>query len=85
MNPKDQLLTWLDDSSFLNPKEVILKAMDIACANNKQRLNYVVGILKNLENELLFTVDEIDIHDKNNKQVRADTIIKGNHSSQLAI
>jgi hypothetical protein len=33
------------DSSFLQPKEMILKAMNIACANNKRRLSYVVGIL----------------------------------------
>ncbi|MBZ5752590.1 DNA replication protein DnaD, partial [Metabacillus rhizolycopersici] len=34
VNAKQQLLSWLDDSSFLQPKEVILKAMTIACANN---------------------------------------------------
>ncbi|WP_240009767.1 DnaD domain protein [Neobacillus kokaensis] len=43
MNGKQQLLSWLDDSSFLHPKEVILKAMSIACANNKRSLSYVVG------------------------------------------
>jgi hypothetical protein len=32
VNAKQQLLSWLDDSSFLQPKEVILKAMAIACA-----------------------------------------------------
>ncbi|WP_066389155.1 DnaD domain protein [Neobacillus mesonae] len=57
MNGKQQLL---DDSSFLRPKEVILKAMTIACANNKRRLSYVVGILKNRQNESLLTVEEID-------------------------
>ncbi|MFL6559632.1 MAG: DnaD domain protein, partial [Bacillus sp. (in: firmicutes)] len=43
MNAKQQLLAWFDDSSFLHPKDVILKAMNIACANNKRRLSYVVG------------------------------------------
>ncbi|MEH7482027.1 DnaD domain protein [Neobacillus drentensis] len=60
MNAKEQLLVWLDDSSFLQPKEVILKAMNIACANNKRRLSYVVGILKNWVNDSLLTVEEID-------------------------
>jgi DNA replication protein DnaD len=31
---KEHLLVWLDGSSFLEPKELILKAMEIACANN---------------------------------------------------
>ncbi|MEC1714603.1 DnaD domain protein [Schinkia azotoformans] len=60
VNAKQQLLAWLDDSSFLQPKEMILKAMNIACANNKRRLNYILGILKNWENESLLTVEEID-------------------------
>ncbi|WHY87068.1 DnaD domain protein [Neobacillus novalis] len=65
MNAKQQLLSWVDDSSFLQPKEVILKAMNIACANNKQRLSYVVGILKNWQNDSLLTVEEIDSHYEN--------------------
>ncbi|MCM3690937.1 DnaD domain protein [Neobacillus niacini] len=65
MNAKQQLLSWLDDSSFLQPKEIIIKAMNIACANNKRKLNYVVGILKNWEKESLLTVEEIDtLHEK---------------------
>ncbi|WP_251033586.1 DnaD domain protein [Bacillus sp. ISL-75] len=60
VNAKDQLLVWLEDSSFLQPKEVILKAMNIACVNNKRRLSYVVGILKNWVNDSLLTVEEID-------------------------
>ncbi|WP_440590015.1 DnaD domain-containing protein [Neobacillus kokaensis] len=70
VNAKQQLLAWLDDSSFLQPKEVILKAMNIACANNKRKLNYIVGILKNWENESLSTVDEIDLYLKNQKPER---------------
>ncbi|MBZ5753933.1 DnaD domain-containing protein, partial [Metabacillus rhizolycopersici] len=69
VNAKQQLLSWLDDSSFLQPKEVILKAMTIACANNKRKLNYVVGILKNWENESLLTVEEIDSYQENQKPV----------------
>ncbi|WP_256942558.1 DnaD domain protein [Bacillus sp. OV166] len=69
MNAKEQLLVWLDDSIFLQPKEVILKAMNIACANNKRRLSYVVGILKNWENESLLTVEEIDSYHENQKPV----------------
>jgi DnaD/phage-associated family protein len=70
MNGKQQLLAWLDDSSFLQPKDVILKAMEIACANNKRRLNYVVGILKNWENESVLTVEEIDFYQENQKPVQ---------------
>jgi DnaD/phage-associated family protein len=69
VNAKEQLLGWLDASNFLNPKDVILKAMDIACGNNKRRLNYVVGILKNWENQSLLTVEEIDLYQDNKQQV----------------
>ncbi|MFS0862066.1 DnaD domain-containing protein [Fredinandcohnia sp. 179-A 10B2 NHS] len=62
---KDRLLMWLYDSSFLNPKEIIVKAMQLACSNNKRRLNYVEGILKNWENESLLTVEEIDLELEN--------------------
>jgi DnaD/phage-associated family protein len=69
VNGKQQLLAWLDDSSFLQPKEMIIKAMNIACANNKRRLSYVVGILKNWENESLLTIEEIDSYHENQKPV----------------
>ncbi|MEH7415781.1 DnaD domain protein [Neobacillus drentensis] len=69
IHTKQQLLSWLDDSRFLQPKEVILKAMNIACANNKRRLSYVIGILKNWENESLLTVEEIDSYQKHQKPV----------------
>lgn len=67
MNAKQQLLSWLEDFSFLQPKAVILKAMAIACANNKRKLNYIVGILKNWENESLLTIEEIDSYHDNQK------------------
>ncbi|HZH59039.1 MAG TPA: DnaD domain protein [Metabacillus sp.] len=67
VNGKQQLLAWLDDSSFLQPKDVVLKALAIACSNNKRKLNYVVGILKNWENESLLTVEEIDSYHENHK------------------
>lgn len=69
VNAKEQLLSWLDDSTFLQPKEMILKAMNIACANNKRRLSYVVGILKNWENESILTVEEVDSYQENQKHV----------------
>ena len=69
VNVKQQLLNWLDNSSFLQPKDVILKAMTIACANNKRWLSYVVGILKNWENEFLLTVEEVDSYHENQKPV----------------
>jgi DnaD/phage-associated family protein len=69
INAKEQLLSWLSDSKFLQPKDIIVKAMNIACANNKRRLNYVVGILKNWENESLLTAQEIDSYQENQKPV----------------
>ncbi|MDZ5473266.1 DnaD domain protein [Bacillus sp. 31A1R] len=69
VNAKEQLLYWLEDSDFLQPKDVILKAMKIACANSKRRLNYVVGILKNWDNEQLLTVEEIDLYLENQQYV----------------
>ncbi|MEH7481160.1 DnaD domain protein [Neobacillus drentensis] len=60
VNAKQRLLSWLDHSIFLQPKGVSLKAMNIACANNKRKLSYVVGILKNWVNDSLQTVEEID-------------------------
>ncbi|WP_456237951.1 DnaD domain-containing protein [Neobacillus mesonae] len=71
VNAKQQLLSWLDDSSFLQPKKVILKAMNIACATNKRRLNYIVGILKNWENESLLTVDEIEDHENQKAELKS--------------
>ncbi|WP_235824875.1 DnaD domain-containing protein [Bacillus salipaludis] len=67
VNAKEQLLSWLDDSSFLHPKEMILKAMNIACANNKRKLNYIVAILKNWENESLLTVEEVEMDQEKKK------------------
>jgi DnaD/phage-associated family protein len=69
MNAKEQLLSWLDESSFLQPKDVVLKALAIACANNKRKLNYVIGILKNWENESLLTTQEIDSYQENENHV----------------
>jgi DnaD/phage-associated family protein len=69
VNAKQQLLSWLDDSSFIQPNEMILKAMNIACANNKRRLSYVIGILKNWENESLLTIEEVDSYHENQKPV----------------
>ncbi|MCV9886624.1 DnaD domain-containing protein [Metabacillus halosaccharovorans] len=68
INAKQQLLAWLDDSHFSKPKDVILKALMIACSNNKRKLNYVVGILKNWENESLLTVEEIEDYQQSKKQ-----------------
>ncbi|PMC33919.1 DNA replication protein DnaD [Bacillus sp. UMB0899] len=67
VNAKQQLLSWLDDSQFLRPKEVVLKALTIACSYNKRKLNYVVGILRNWENESLLTLEEIESYQDNKK------------------
>src|SRR5699024_367487 len=68
---KNQLLSWLDDSSFKQPEKMILKAMKIACANNKRQLNYVEGILRNWENQSLLTLEEIENNKKEYKKPTA--------------
>lgn len=65
VNAKQSLLSWLDDSDFKNPKEMILKAMEIACAQNKRHLGYVQGILRNWTNESVLTVEEIKTRNSN--------------------
>ena len=66
---KQQLLYWLDDSSFLHPKDMILKAMEIACSSNIRRLNYVVGILRNWQNDSVLTLEEVDTYDENKEMM----------------
>jgi len=66
---KNQLLLWLDDSSFKEPKKIIVKAMEIACANNKRQLNYIEGILRNWKSESLLTLEEINNSKKEHKKV----------------
>lgn len=60
MNAKNKLLSWLDDSSFPDPKLMILKALDIASTNDRRTLGYVEGILRNWTNESVLTVAEAD-------------------------
>lgn len=61
---KTKLLSWLDDSNFKDPSQVIIRALQISCANNKRRLNYVEGILRNWHNESLLTIEEIEQADQ---------------------
>lgn len=63
VNAKQLLLSWLDDSPFLEPKEMILKAMSIACARNKRYLSYVEGILKNWVKDSTLTLKEVEIRE----------------------
>lgn len=48
---------------------MVLKAMMIACANNRRTLNYVVGILRNWETSSFLTVEEVDSYEEFQKQV----------------
>ncbi|MFD1350186.1 DnaD domain protein [Oceanobacillus caeni] len=71
INAKTQLLSWLNNSLFKNPKEMILEAMNIACASNKRRLNYIEGILRNWLNESILTLEEAkSSNGKPNKQYK---------------
>lgn len=60
INAKNKLLLWLDDSDFKEPKEMILKALDISSTNDKRTLAYVEGILRNWNNQSVLTVEEIE-------------------------
>lgn len=60
INAKEKLLSWLEDPSFKNPHEMIMKALDIASTNNKRTLGYVDGILKNWKKESILTVEETE-------------------------
>ncbi|MBM6616973.1 DnaD domain protein [Bacillus suaedaesalsae] len=68
INAKQQLLMWLYDSSFVNPKEMILKALDIASSNNCRKLSYVVAILRNWENECILTLEDFKANEEQKKQ-----------------
>ncbi len=59
VNAKQSLLSWLDDSKFDKPSEMIIKAMEIACEQNKRNLGYVQGILRNWTNESILTLGDI--------------------------
>ena len=61
MQAKQSLLLWLDDSQFPNPAEMIMKAMDIACASNNRHLKYLEGILRNWQNQSLLTLVEVEV------------------------
>jgi DnaD/phage-associated family protein len=77
VHAKQQLLSWLDDSSFLQAKDIITKAMKIACSNNKRRLNYVEGILKNWEKDSLLTLEEVDLYEENLRAIGQHRQSKG--------
>src|SRR5699024_6242820 len=64
VNAKHKLLSWLDDSNFKNPSEMILKALDIASTNDRRTLAYVEGILRNWTNESILTIAEVDRRNK---------------------
>ncbi|XQY90049.1 DnaD domain protein [Metabacillus sp. HB246100] len=57
---KERLLSLLEEKTFQQPKDAILKALSIASANNKRKLNYVLAILKNWENSSLVTINQIN-------------------------
>ncbi|MBM6616638.1 DnaD domain protein [Bacillus sp. RD4P76] len=65
LSAKKQLLSWLYDSSFENPKDMVLKALEIACSRNKRQLNYVIGILRNWEMGSSLTLDDATCYDEN--------------------
>lgn len=79
INSKNQLLSWLDDSPFPKPKEMILKALSIACSKNKRTLAYVEGILKNWINASTLTIQEVE----SNERQRGEQIENNGPSYEL--
>lgn len=72
INAKHSLLSWLDDSEFPNPSEMILKALEIACEQNKRTLSYVQGILKNWTNEGILALGDLNKGGKGQSRKVAD-------------
>lgn len=69
---KESLLSWLDDSNFKNPGEMILEALSVSCANNVRTLSYVEAILKNWNNSNYLTLEEVKAN-KRKQQKNEDT------------
>lgn len=65
---KKQLLSWLDDTEFQVPEEVVLKALHIACENDVRKFKYVEAVLHNWHNASLLTVEEIEHHISKHKE-----------------
>ena len=72
-NGKNELLFWLEHSGYLYPKDWVIKAMAIASSNNKRKLSYVVGVLKNWENEDFLRVEEMNSCQKKHKTLHKQT------------
>lgn len=82
IHAKQSLLSFLDIKDFDNPKEMILKAMEIACGNEKRTLNYIIGILKNWRNQGIKSLGMLEKHESKrqkqkpfNKQGKSTEII----------
>jgi len=63
IHSKEQLLAYLDDDDFDEPKEMILRAMQLACDNRKQSFSYVKTILHSWINKGFRTVSDVDEHE----------------------
>src|SRR5699024_7049460 len=68
IHAKKQMMSWLDDSSFIEHSSIILKALNIASESDARRLKYIEGIHKNWENEALLTVEEIENRNQNRQK-----------------
>lgn len=63
IHSKEQLLAYLDDNDFDEPKEMILRAMQLACDNRKQSFSYVKTILHDWINKGFKKVSDVDEHE----------------------
>ncbi|RKD71404.1 DnaD/phage-associated family protein [Sinobaca qinghaiensis] len=66
----DSMNSWLTNTSFEEPEEVVIEAMKIALLQNVRNWKYVSRILQDWETKRLFTLDAIQAEqDKRNKRV----------------
>ncbi|KAA0546328.1 DnaD domain protein [Bacillus sp. BGMRC 2118] len=61
---KQQLLLWLNDLHFVYPKQMILKALEIACINHNRRFFYVDGVLRNWKSDNIKRVEDLQCYEE---------------------
>lgn len=70
---KKQLLAYLDNASFDDPKEMILRAMEMSCEQNKVSFGYVRAILHDWLKRGIRNLDELDIAEQSRTKKQANS------------
>jgi len=79
VNAKHQLFAWLDDKDFKEPGPIILKALEIACANNARKLKFVEGVLREWAQNGCSTMADVEEHQNKRSQPNVNV---GSHQKQ---